>query len=94
LTRVYGNNVDDVEFAIGPLAEGRGSELMPETVTRMVAYDAFTHILTNPLLASEIHTPQTFSDVGWTIIQQSATLEQIVKRNVLHPNDVTVSLAA
>lgn len=95
LTDVYGANVDNVEFAIGLLAEGRGEgELMPETVTRMVAYNAFTHILTNPLLASEIHTPATFSDVGWAIIQQNATLEQIVKRNVLRPNAVTISLAA
>jgi len=94
LTAVYGE-VGDVEFAIGLLAEGRGNhELMPETVTRMVAYDAFTHILTNPLLASEIHTPETFSDVGWAIIQESATLEQIVKRNVRKPEAVTVSLAA
>lgn len=95
LTAVYGDNVDDVEFAIGLLAEGRGeSELMPETTTRMVAYDAFTHILTNPLLASEINTPATFSDAGWAIIQENATLEQIVKRNVLHPDAVSVNLAA
>ena len=67
---------------------------MPETVTRMVAYDAFTHILTNPLLATEIHTPQTFSDVGWAIIQQNATLEQIIKRNVRYPDAVTVSFDA
>ena len=95
LKAVYGGRVDDVEFTIGLLAEGRGDrELMPETVTRMVAYDAFTHIFTNPLLASEIHTAETFSDVGWAIIQESATLEQIVKRNVRHPDAVTVSLAA
>lgn len=95
LQAVYGNKVDDVEFVIGLLAEGRGKgDLMPETVTRMVAYDAFTHILTNPLLASEIHTPQTFSDVGWAIIQENATLEQIVKRNVRHPEAVTVSFDA
>ena len=94
LKAVYGDEVDDVEFAIGLLAEGRGEgDLMPETTTRMVAYDAFTHILTNPLLASEIHTPATFSDVGWAIIQEKATLEQIVKQNVLHPGEVTVSLA-
>jgi prostaglandin-endoperoxide synthase 2 len=93
LKAVY-SDVNDVEFTIGLLAEGRGEgELMPETVTRMVAYDAFTHILTNPLLASEIHTPATFSKVGWDIIQESATLEQIVKRNVQHPNAVYVSLA-
>lgn len=95
LKAVYGDKVDDVEFAIGLLAEGRGDgDLMPETTTRMVAYDAFTHILTNPLLASEISTPATFSDVGWAIIEENATLEQIVKRNVLHPDAVTVSLAA
>ena len=95
LKAVYGDNVDDIEFVIGLLAEGRGQdELMPETVTRMVACDAFTHILTNPLLANEIHTPKSFSNVGWAIIQDNATLEQIVKRNVRHPDAVTVSLAA
>lgn len=95
LMSLYGDEIDNVELTIGLAAEGRGHrDLMPETVTRMVAYDAFTHILTNPLLADEIHTTRTFSDVGWAIIQENATLEQIVKRNVGRPDAVTVSLSA
>ena len=75
------------------MAEGRDAgSLMPETVTRMVAYDAFTHIFTNPLLADEVHVEDTFSDVGWALIQQKSTLADIVTRNVSSP--VTVSLAA
>ena len=95
LKAVYGDDVDEVEFSIGLLAEGRGAgELMPETTTRMVAYDAFTHILTNPLLAGAIHRPETFSEVGWDILQENATLAQIVQRNVRRPEAVTVSLSA
>jgi prostaglandin-endoperoxide synthase 2 len=94
LQDVY-DNVDDVEFTIGLLAEGRDDDdLMPETVGRMVAYDAFTHILTNPLLSSEVHVPETFSEVGWKIVEENATLEQIIKRNVARPEAVTVSLSA
>jgi len=93
LTAVYGTDVNAVEFSIGLVAEGRDAgSLMPETVTRMVAFNAFTHIFTNPLLADEVHVEDTFSDVGWALIQQKSTLADIVSRNVSRA--VTVSLAA
>lgn len=95
LRAVYGDNVDDVELTIGLLAERRDDDdLMPETVVRMVAYDAFTHILTNPLLSTEVYCPETFSKVGWEIVEQRATLDEIIKRNVGRPDAVTASLSA
>ena len=91
LKRVYGDNMDAVEFTVGLFAEKRGtSDVMPETLRTMVAYDAFTHILTNPVLAGDVHRRETFSDAGWEIIEERATLEQIVRRNTR--KEVTVRL--
>jgi pyridoxine 5'-phosphate synthase PdxJ len=39
-----------------------------------------------------VHCPQTFSDIGWDIIQQKAGLEDIVKRNSDPGRAVRVSL--
>jgi prostaglandin-endoperoxide synthase 2 len=95
LKRVYGDNIEAVEFTVGLLAEKRADgEVMPETLTTMVAHDAFTHILTSPILASEVHCPQTFSDAGWEIIQKGATLVDIVNRNTDPKKAVRVSLSA
>jgi prostaglandin-endoperoxide synthase 2 len=93
LKRIYGDNVDAVEFTVGLFSEKRGEgDVMPETLVYMVANDAFTHILTNPVLSTEVHCPQTFSDIGWDIIQQKAGLEDIVKRNSDPGKAVRVSL--
>ncbi|MGE8126047.1 peroxidase family protein [Methylobacterium sp. NPDC080182] len=81
LKEVY-RSMDEVEFMIGLFAEKRGDgETMPETLTRMVAYDAFTHILTNPVLASEVHCADTYSPWGWKHIQNHGGLMDLVKRN-------------
>jgi prostaglandin-endoperoxide synthase 2 len=94
LKNVYNDNVDAVEFTVGLIAEKRGEgEAMPETLVHMVAYDAFTHILTNPILASEVHCPQTFSEAGWEIIEAKASLADIVRRNSDSSKPVHVSLS-
>jgi prostaglandin-endoperoxide synthase 2 len=94
LKRVYNNRMDDVEFTVGLFAEKRApDQVMPDTLRIMVAYDAFTHILTNPILSSEVHCPETFSNVGWKLIQQKATLEQLIKRNCDESKLTRVSLA-
>lgn len=81
LNSVY-KSMDEVEFSVGLFAEKRGErDVMPETLRQMVAYDAFTHILTNPVLSTEVHREETFSEVGWDLIQQDTTLKQIVERN-------------
>lgn len=95
LKAIYGDNVDDVEFTVGLFAEKRGeNDIMPETLIHMVANDAFTHILTNPIVSSEVHCPQTFSDVGWAIIEEKASLADIVRRNSDPSKAVHVSLSA
>jgi prostaglandin-endoperoxide synthase 2 len=65
---------------------------MPDTLRRMVAYDAFTHILTNPVLSTEVHCPDTFSKAGWKLIQENATLEQVIRRNCDETKLTKVSL--
>ena len=90
LKSLYGNDVNAVELNVGLFGEKRGAmDAMPETIIRMVAYDAFTHILTNPVLASEVYNVATFSELGMKIVQEEATLAQIVARNT-DPNKKAV----
>ncbi len=94
LNELYDGQVDAVELTVGLFAEKRDEgNLMAETLLRMVAYDAFTHILTNPVLASEVHNVATFSAVGWKIINENAGLAEIIKRNADPSKDLLVSLS-
>ena len=58
LTRLYGS-VDRVELSVGLIAQTRGKEspdaFLPPLVTTMVAVDAFTHILTNPVMSDQVY---------------------------------------
>ncbi|MBV9968546.1 MAG: hypothetical protein JO228_01065 [Xanthobacteraceae bacterium] len=95
IKRLYKGDMNAVELTVGLFGEKRGeNDCMPETIVAMVAYDAFTHILTNPVLSTQVHCPQTFSDAGWDIIQQNAGLEEVVKRNCDPKKKVLVSLSA
>ena len=89
LTTLYGD-IDAVEYTVGLLAERRGpTSVLSETLQHLVAYDAFTHILTNPVLASEVHCEQTFTPLGWEMVHEEATFADIVKRNVAGPVHVS-----
>lgn len=83
LKELYHNETDEVEWYVGMCAEKheRGM-IMGELMFNMVAHDAFTHALTNPLLSNQVFVEDTFSDVGWKIINTTKTLEQIVGRVV------------
>ena len=95
IKRLYNGNMNAVELTVGLFGEKRGeNDCMPETIVTMVGYDAFTHILTNPILSTEVHCPQTFSDAGWEIIQENAGLDEIVRRNCDPSKKVQVSLSA
>lgn len=88
LKEIYGD-VDRVEFFVGLYAEDvRAGSTIPPLVARMVGIDAFSQALTNPLLSPQIYKPETFSPVGWEIIQQTKTLSDLVNRN-LPPGDRT-----
>lgn len=94
LERVYGS-VDEVEFTVGLFAEGRDDDdLFGETLTAMVAHDAFTHILTNPLLAREVHVPEIYSEAGLALIEERATFADIVARNTEGEGDVAADFRA
>jgi len=81
LTSLY-CNVDRVEFLVGLLAEDYvETEIMGHLQLVMVAHDAFTHALTNPLIASAVFNETTFSAEGLRQISATNRLRDIVMRN-------------
>jgi heme peroxidase len=74
---------DDVEFYPGLFAEDvRKNGILPTLMATMVAVDAFSQALTNPLLAPGIFNEETFSAIGLNEIKTTNTLAQIVERNI------------
>lgn len=98
LKSIYGNNVDDIEFFVGLLAEDAPNKkswlkkqlyedapVLGETMLDLVASDAFSHALTNPLLSKYIFTTKeteiktkTFTNTGVALIQSINSLKLIV----------------
>jgi len=64
------------------LAPGGASDLL----TAMVGYDAFTQAVTNPLLAPQVFTEDTFTRTGLRIINKTRTLQEILTRNAADPS--------
>ena len=82
LRRLYGE-VDRIEYFVGLFAEESPPRLaVTPLIQRMVSVDAFSHALTNPLLAPLIFNAGTFSAEGMATIQATATLKDLVERNV------------
>jgi prostaglandin-endoperoxide synthase 2 len=87
-------SVDDVEWYVGIFAEDYPDYLMMgELMTTMVANDAFTQALTNPLLARNVFTDATFTAAGMKVIDDTTSLQDIVARNSHTPADVHVAFA-
>ena len=86
LQGLYGDP-DHVEFYPGLFAEDRvaGSPL-PQLLLRMVAVDAFSQALTNPLLSEHVFNATTFTQWGFDLIHNTSTLGDIVSRNVPVPS--------
>ncbi|PZV03620.1 MAG: heme peroxidase [Leptolyngbya sp.] len=82
LKQLYGE-VENVEFYVGLYAEDpRKNSVIPLLIERLIAIDAFSVVLTNPLLAPRVFNENTFSPVGWQEIQKTQTLSDLVHRNV------------
>lgn len=82
LARVY-RTVDDVDFFVGLFAEDiRANSALAPLIGRFVGVDALSQALTNPLLATSIFGPQTFSPLGMDIIAKTHTHSDILHRNV------------
>ena len=64
LRDLYGH-VDRIEFYTGLFAEDtRPNSVLPSLIGRLVAVDAFSQALTNPLLSPRVFNAQTFSPLG------------------------------
>ncbi len=83
LRELYDDNVDNVEFYVGLMAEDpRPNSVLGPLVGRLVGLHAFSQLMTNPLFAPEIYGPQTFSARGMQIIEQTGSLSDLVARNI------------
>jgi prostaglandin-endoperoxide synthase 2 len=82
LRAAYNNKLENVEFYVGLFAEDpvRNSPLLP-LILRMVAVDAFSQALTNPLLSKSVFNSKTFSPLGWEVIANTGSLRDILDRN-------------
>lgn len=82
LEQVY-KNVNDVEFYIGLFAEDpQPNTPLPKLLRTMVAVDAFSQALTNPLLSEHVWKEETFSEIGWKAINETNNIRDIVNRNI------------
>ncbi|MER9631008.1 peroxidase family protein [Mesorhizobium sp. M0296] len=83
LRRLYGDDPDNVELVIGLFAEDVGPRAaVPPLIGRMVAFDAFSQALTNPLLAECVFNENTFTKEGLGVIAATARLQDVVNRNL------------
>lgn len=72
----------EVEFFVGLFAEDLIPDSpMPELIRSMVALDAFTQALTNPLLSEHVYNRATFGDVGWDLVRAPVSLRILLERN-------------
>jgi len=93
LAELYGD-IDHLEWYVGIFAEDYAEfSMMGELLTTMVAYDAFTQALTNPLLGRNVFNADTFTATGLRIIEETGCLEDIVRRNARAPRKVSVNFS-
>jgi len=81
--RSFYGDVDNIEFIVGLFAEDIAPRAaLPPLTGRMVAFDAFSHAFTNPLLSEQVFNERTFSKEGMETIHATHTLEDILNRNL------------
>jgi len=92
LKRVY-RSVGDIDFYAGIFAEDTvANSPLPELILRMVAVDAFSQALTNPLLSEHVFNEWTFTKMGWDTIQATSTLRDILMRNCTGVGSAHISM--
>lgn len=81
--RALYKSIDNLEFVVGLFAEEpRFGALFGELITVMVACDAFSQALTNPVLSRHIFNANTLTDYGFQLVSQTNSLQHLVDRNV------------
>lgn len=89
LRRTY-DTPEQIEFYAGLFAEDRvRNSPLPNLILRMVAVDAFSQALTNPLLSKHVfgtHGMDTFTPLGLDVIENTHSLGDVIRRNVANPS--------
>jgi prostaglandin-endoperoxide synthase 2 len=81
LMSLYSNDIHQIEFVTGIYAEKRVSNgALGELMSYMVGIDAFSQILTNPLLSERNWNEYTFGKTGWRMLQEPWSLDRLVKK--------------
>ncbi|MEA2840700.1 MAG: prostaglandin-endoperoxide synthase 2 [Methylobacteriaceae bacterium] len=81
---LYNGEIKDVEFLVGLFAQQRTPPgVLPPVLNTMVAVDAFSQILTNPLLSQNVYGPDAFGKEGMEIIEETTSFDQLMMRNLL-----------
>jgi prostaglandin-endoperoxide synthase 2 len=94
LRRIY-SDVDRIEYFVGLFAEELPPRsAVPPLIGRMVAADAFSHALTNPLLSPHVYHAGTFTTGGMEVIEKTATLADLLARNDVVPAGTRISMEA
>jgi prostaglandin-endoperoxide synthase 2 len=82
LKRLYGN-VDRIDYYIGLFAEDTvPNSVLSPLIGTLVAIDAFSQALTNPLLNPNIYNERTFSPLGMELIEKTSRLTDVLHRNI------------
>jgi prostaglandin-endoperoxide synthase 2 len=85
LAERYGK-VDNIDFYVGLFAEDlRPRSTLPPLLGRMVGVDAFSQLFTNPLFSPNIYNADTFSPLGWELINETNSLSELLQRNLNNP---------
>jgi prostaglandin-endoperoxide synthase 2 len=94
LRRIY-SDVDRIEFFVGLFAEElTPRSAVPPLIGRMVAADAFSHALTNPLLSPHVYHSGTFTTAGMEAIEKPVTFVELLARNDMVPAGTRISMGA
>ena len=94
LRRIY-SDVDKIEFFVGLFAEALPPRsAVPPLIGRMVAADAFSHALTNPLLSPHVFHSGTFTPAGMEAIGKTGTFADLLARNDVVPAETRISMDA
>ena len=92
LHQLYGTP-DHVEFYPGLFAEDRVADSpLPGLLMSMVAVDAFSQALTNPLLSAHVFNASTFTQWGLDFINDTHTLGTLLGRNVPARGKTTIEM--
>jgi prostaglandin-endoperoxide synthase 2 len=97
LQALYGD-VDNVEFYVGLFAERiEKNGPLPELVSTMVAMDAFSQALTNPLLSEHVwgnpnNRRLAFTDEGLALIEATTSLRDVLARNSVNLDERFVGM--